>query len=128
LHDLGEGDGTDAVFMLDIPKGVQIFEINGPFFFGAAEKFVETIRDVSEQPKVMILRMRNVLTIDATGMKVIDDIWKKIVHRKALFLIAEIHSQPFIALEQSGFLKKLGEENVTGNLELALEAAREWIS
>jgi SulP family sulfate permease len=128
FHDEADSDGDSDTLKLDIPAGVQIFEINGPFFFGAAEKFIETIRDLNEQPKVMILRMRNVLTIDATGMKVIEDIWKKMTQRGALFLFAEIHSQPFVALEQSGFLKKLGEEKVTGNLELAMEAAKQFLS
>ncbi|MBS1902679.1 MAG: STAS domain-containing protein [Bacteroidetes bacterium] len=110
-----------------IPSGVQIFEINGPFFFGAAEKFSETIRDLGTPPKVMILRMRNVPALDATGMKAIEDIWKKSAQRGSLFLIAEIHSQPFIALEQSGLLAKFGEDKVLGNLELALGAAKQWL-
>ncbi|HYM20415.1 MAG TPA: SulP family inorganic anion transporter [Candidatus Kapabacteria bacterium] len=108
----------------EIPNGVHIFEINGPFFFGAAEKFIETIRDLNVRPKAIILRMRNVTALDATGMKAIEDIWKKITHQNGLFLISEIHSQPFIALEQYGFLRKLGEENIVGSLELALESAK----
>jgi SulP family sulfate permease len=115
------------ILVADIPKGVQIFEINGPFFFGAAEKFLETIRDLNEQPKVMILRMRHVLTIDATGMKAIEDIWKKLHQRGALFLLAELHSQPMVALEQSGFLTTLGEENIMGSLEEALILSKQWI-
>jgi len=127
--ELTDEEGTEGAGLInkDIPKGVQVYEINGPFFFGAAEKFIETIRDMSIAPKVFILRMRNVTALDATGMKAIDDIWKKMAHLKGLFLIAEIHSQPFIALEQSGFLKKLGEENVIGSLDLALESAKKWL-
>lgn len=128
-EDENEPEGSQTLLNKEIPAGVQVYEINGPFFFGAAEKFIETIRDMSVVPKVFILRMRNVNLLDATGMKAIEDIWKKMVHHhKGLFLIAEIHSQPFIALEQSGFLKKLGEENVSGSLELALEAAKKWIA
>ncbi len=128
-EDENEPEGSQTLINRDIPLGVQVYEINGPFFFGAAEKFIETIRDMSVVPKVFILRMRNVTLLDATGMKAIEDIRKKMVHHhKGLFLIAEIHSQPFVALEQSGFLKKLGEENVTGSLELALESSKKWIS
>lgn len=127
FHDEDDPDGK-GISAMDIPQGVQIFEINGPFFFGATEKFMETIRDLNEQPKVMILRMRNVPTIDATGMKTIEDIWKKISQRKALFLIAEIHSQPLVALEQSGFIKKLGEENIVATIESAIDTARSFLS
>ncbi|HET9136043.1 MAG TPA: SulP family inorganic anion transporter [Candidatus Kapabacteria bacterium] len=115
------------ILVADIPKGVQIFEINGPFFFGAAEKFLETIRDLNEQPKVMILRMRHVLTIDATGMKAIEDIWKKLHQRGALFLLAELHSQPMVALEQSGFLTTLGEENIVASFDQAIILSKQWI-
>ncbi|MDP4236984.1 MAG: SulP family inorganic anion transporter, partial [Bacteroidota bacterium] len=128
FDDDNEPEGSQTLINKEIPRGVHVYEINGPFFFGAAEKFIETIRDMSVVPKVFILRMRNVTALDATGMKAIEDIWKKMVlHHKGLFLIAEIHSQPFVALEQSGFLTKLGESNVTGSLELALDAAKNWI-
>jgi SulP family sulfate permease len=127
LSDEGDSDAPETLTRPDIPKGVQVFEINGPFFFGAADKFVETIRNLGREPRVMILRMRNVLSIDATGMKAIEDIWKKTAHvNKNLFVIAEIHSQPYIALEQSGFLKKLGKENIVESLDLALAKAREF--
>ena len=128
FEDGDEPENSQTLINKEIPRGVQVYEINGPFFFGAAEKFIETIRDMSIVPKVFILRMRNVTALDATGMKAIEDIWKKMVHHhKGLFLIAEIHSQPFDALKQSGFLKKLGEENVTGSLELALDASKKWL-
>ncbi|MEP7233906.1 MAG: SulP family inorganic anion transporter [Ignavibacteriota bacterium] len=120
-----EEEGGEIPFREDIPLGVQVFEINGPFFFGAAEKFIETIRDMSAVPKVFILRMRNVPALDATGMKAIEDIWQKMVKTGGVFLLAEIHSQPFTALEQSGFLKKLGKEKLVESLDLALELARE---
>jgi SulP family sulfate permease len=122
-----EGNEGSGLINKDIPRGVQVYEINGPFFFGAAEKFIETIRDMSIAPKVFILRMRNVTALDATGMKAIEDIWKKMMNQKGLFLIAEIHSQPFIALEQSGFLKKIREENVAGSLDLALDISKKWL-
>jgi SulP family sulfate permease len=129
LRDEADSDAPEILTRPDIPKGVQVFEINGPFFFGAADKFIETIRNLGREPRVMILRMRNVLSIDATGMKAIEDIWKKTAHEnKNLFVIAEIHSQPYIALEQSGFLKKLGKENIAASLDIALKTAKEFMS
>ena len=61
----------------DIPKGVIIYEVNGPFFFGAASKFKETIRLVENKSAILILRLRNVPAIDATGLATIEDIYEE---------------------------------------------------
>jgi SulP family sulfate permease len=105
---------------LTIPNDVQIYEINGPFFFGAAESFTQTMSSVGKFPRVLIVRMRNVPAIDATGMKVLSDIQKRVHQAKGRFIISEIHSQPYIALDGSGFLKELGEENLAPTIEEAL--------
>jgi len=105
---------------LSIPENVQIFEINGPFFFGAAETFTQTIASVGKFPRVLIVRMRNVPAIDATGMKVLSDIRKRVQNAKGRFIISEIHSQPYLALEGSGFLKTLGAENLAPTIEEAI--------
>ncbi len=106
---------------LSVPKDVQIYEINGPFFFGAAETFTQTVASVGKFPRTLIVRMRNVPAIDATGMKVLNDIYKRVHHAKGRFIISEIHSQPYIALENSGFLDTLGRDNLAPTLEEALQ-------
>ncbi len=106
-----------------VPSDVQIYEINGPFFFGAAETFAQSMASVGKLPRVLIIRMRNVPAIDATGMKLLGDIRKRILHAKGRFIISEIHSQPHIALENSGFLKTLGEENLAPTIDDALDRA-----
>ena len=104
----------------ELPKGVVMFEINGPFFFGAAEKFTETIRSIGKLPNVLLLRMNSVPAIDATGIIVLEEIHKKLIADGGTLVIAEIHSQPYLACESSGLLRKIGEENVFGNLSDAL--------
>lgn len=124
LSDDEAGNGVGQEWMRRIPDGVQVFEINGPFFFGAAEKFKETLGSLYGSPRVLVLRMRNVLSIDSTGLNVIKDLIRRAEHEKTLILIAEIHSQPMIALGRSELLTRLGEDNVTGTLDAALERAR----
>src|SRR5690606_40275322 len=67
--------GDDQINTEVIPEGVIIYEVNGPFFFGAASKFKEASRIVNENVKVMILRLRNVPAIDATGLNTIEDFY-----------------------------------------------------
>ena len=106
-----------------VPKDVQIYEINGPFFFGAAETFTQSMSSVGKLPRVLIVRMRNVPAIDATGMKLLTDIQKRIRHGNGRFIISELHSQPHIALENSGFLKNLGDENLAPTIDDAMDRA-----
>jgi SulP family sulfate permease len=110
-----------------VPRHVEVYEINGPFFFGAAETFKDTLAQLGRKPLVLIIRMRNVPAIDSTGMHVL----KTLVHRTrrdgTLVLISDIHTQPLVALGRSAVLDEIGEENVFGNLDDALNRAREYV-
>ena len=106
-----------------VPPDVQIYEINGPFFFGAAETFTQTITSMGPFPRVLIIRMRNVPALDATGIKALEDIYKRARHAKGRLIISEIHSQPYLALEGSGFLARLGEENLAPSLTESIQRA-----
>src|SRR5579883_1539193 len=108
---------------LDIARDVQIYEVNGPFFFGAAETFTSTIQALGRMPRVLIIRMRNVPAIDATGMKVLRDMYKRVQAAKGRVIISEIHSQPHIAMEAAGCYTELGEENFAGTIEEAVKKA-----
>jgi len=121
----GEDEGDpNAVRRRSVPKGVEIYEINGPFFFGAAETFKETIATVAGNPRVLIIRMRSVLALDSTGMHAL----KEVVHRsrreKTLVLLSDVHMQPLVALTGSAVLDEIGKENLFGNLDDALNRAR----
>ena len=108
----------------EIPAGVEVYEINGPFFFAAAEKVKETLSFVAKRPKVFILRMRNVPAIDATGMRVLDDLHDTSVRRGIAFLIAGLHAQPLIALDRAGRLDRYGRDNFFADLDEALVKAK----
>lgn len=120
-----DSESGDSDLKVQLPEGVLIYEINGPFFFGAAEKFTETIRQMSTVPDVLIVRMRHVTAIDATGIKTLEDILKKTSHQKTRLIISDIHSQPYLALERAGFLSRLGEKNLFTNIEDAIESVKE---
>jgi SulP family sulfate permease len=110
-----------------IPKGVEVYEINGPFFFGAAEMFKDTLARVARKPKVLIVRMRHVPAIDSTGMHALKDLVHRSRRDGTLVLIADIHAQPRMALERSAAFDEIGEEHIFGNLDDALAAAREHL-
>ncbi len=108
----------------DIPPGVEVYEINGAFFFGAAETFRDTIAAIGGKPKVLIIRMRDVLLLDSTGMHALRDV----VHRSRKagtgVLLSDLHMQPLVALTGSAILEEIGQENVCANLDDALARAR----
>jgi SulP family sulfate permease len=110
-----------------VPKGVEIYEINGPFFFGAAEHFKEQVNTVATKPKVLIILMRNVPAIDSTGLHALTQLARRVRKDGTRMMIAEVHEQPMMALSNSYLLDELGKENVFVKFEEALEAARQAI-
>ena len=106
------------------PAGVEVYEINGPFFFGAADKIKDVLHFVAKKPKVFILRMRNVPMMDASGIRVLDDLFHAFRHQGVRFMIAGIHAQPLVALDRAGRLDQYGRENIVASIDEALEAAR----
>ncbi|NUQ12302.1 MAG: STAS domain-containing protein [Gemmatimonadaceae bacterium] len=110
-----------------IPDGVEVFEISGAFFFGAAEAFKETLTQVGRKPKVLIIRMRDVSLLDATGLRALRDVVHRSKAERTLVLVAEIHAQPLAALERSPAYDDLGAGQIYMTLEEALDRAREHL-
>ena len=120
-----EADLSDDLdYVSDLPRSVIVYEINGPFFFGAAEKFKDTIARVSRKPKVLIIRMRHVLTLDSTALHVLKDV----VHRSrgdgTTVLLSDLHTQPQRALEASPVLAEVGADNIFASIDDAVARAR----
>ena len=122
----GEGD-PNALFKRDIPAGVEVYEINGPFFFGVADRIKDVLRGLERPPKVFILRMRRVPAIDASGMRALDEFYLKCKRQGTRLLLAGVHAQPMFAMAKYGLLDKVGEDNLFGNIDDALDAAREIV-
>jgi SulP family sulfate permease len=111
-----------------LPPGVQVYEIDGPFFFGAAEKFKETMGSIQRPPVVLVLRMRNVGLLDATGLALIKDLVKTGRRDGTTLVLSGVHAQPMVAMTRSDLLEIIGRENVVGNLTEALARAREILA
>jgi SulP family sulfate permease len=126
LDDEGDLYATDAnaVRRRAVPKGVEVYEINGPFFFGAAEQFKDTLGRIAKKPKVLIIRMRNVPAIDSTGIRALADVVRRTRKDGTLVLLSDVHAQPLVALGRSDLLDEIGDENIFGNLDDALNRAR----
>lgn len=127
FRDEEESDDPSAIAKRDIPDGVEVYEINGPFFFGASSKFLEAMSEIERPPKVRIVRMRHVLVIDATGIRILSEEHKNAQRHKIAFLLSDVHAQPLIALERAGILAAIGEEHVCGSIDDALQKARELL-
>ncbi len=120
-----EDDGTEQ--MLDrtmIPSGVEVYEINGPFFFGAAARFKDTLARIAGKPRVLVIRMRHVSALDSSGMHALTDVVHRTRRDGTAVILSDVHMQPLVALTGSRALQEIGPENVVGSLELALERAR----
>ncbi len=124
--DLNEGDEVeeDDARPKGLPDGVEVFEVHGTLFFGAVEQFTETMRALEKTPKVFILETRNLLAIDATGIRAIEDLVTQLTHGGTRFILSGIHKQPLFAITQAGLLDRIGEDSVCGTLAEALERAR----
>jgi sulfate permease, SulP family len=108
-----------------IPKGVIVFEMNGPFFFGAVETFRETLDHLAEHPKMLIIRMRDVLALDSTGIHALRDVTRRSRRDGTDVVLADVQSQPLLALKNSGVFDEIGGANVFPEMDDALARAHE---
>ena len=106
-----------------IPDGVEVFELYGTLFFGAVDQFTESMRFIETKPRVLILETQNLLAIDASGLRALDELVHELSHQKTGFIISGIHKQPLFAMQRAGLLDRIGEDNVCGTLDEALSRA-----
>lgn len=110
-----------------IPKGVEIYEVNGPLFFGAANQLDEVDRALQDKPKVRILRLRDVPIIDSTGMHALKSFYSRCKKSHIHLLILGLHIQPLNEMIKTNLYELVGEENVFANMKDALNYADELI-
>jgi SulP family sulfate permease len=109
----------------EIPKGVMVYRIFGAFFFGAVDKLENALERLKSEPDVLILRMRKVLAMDATGLNALEDLHTRLRRKGKHLLLSGPHTQPLFMMEKAGFLDRLGRENVCTDIDAALARARE---
>jgi sulfate permease, SulP family len=122
----GDDDERDpnSLRRRSVPAGVEVYEINGPFFFGAAEKFKETMTQLRGRPAVLILRLRNVPAMDSTGLHALRDVVTRFRRQGTRVILSDVHAQPMVALQRSALADELSEEDLAGNIDDALNVAR----
>lgn len=117
----GNGKDQDALGNFIIPAHVEVFEITGPLFFGAAYKFKDAMRFIEKPPKVLIIRMRKVPIIDATGIRTLEEVYKESKHRGTKLILSEVHSEQVMKeLQKARLLFAIGKANVTNSFKEAL--------
>lgn len=125
VEENGATKDKDETSNYRIPPHVEVFEIIGPLFFGAVYKFKDALKYFERQPKFLIIRMRDVPIIDATGIKTIEEVYKDLKHKGTKLILSEIHSnQVMKELKDSRLLFKIGKANVTPTLDAALERCK----
>jgi SulP family sulfate permease len=125
---LSEEDEEDGMRGRRVPNGVVVFEVNGPFFFGAADKFKSTLNMVRKKPKVIILRMPHVMSLDATGLRALEDVYEKSRRDGTALILSGVHMQPLVVMKQSGFADKVGVDYMTTSLDEALRRAERIVA
>ena len=109
---------------IDIPKGVEVFEVYGSLFFGAVSQFKESIRVVSNKPKVIILRMRHVPTIDASGIHILEELVRELHDSGGIIVFSAVSRSVFRIMRNSGFVDIVDKRNFAPDIFVALEIAR----
>ncbi len=109
----------------EVPEGVLIFRVFGAFFFGVVDKLDDELKRAKQEPEVLILRVRKVLAMDATGLQALEDLRAKLKAKGKHLILSAPHTQPMLVMTNAGFIERLGKENVCPDITAALARARE---
>ncbi len=126
-------DDSDELELLDdqikevLSEEILIYEINGPFFFGAAEKFLDSIQSLQGPSKVLIIRLRNVPVIDATAVHTLDLLYDNCVKSNTVLILSEISDKPYQVIKRVGLVNQIGDDQVCRHLDEAIAKAKTFI-
>ena len=121
-------DDPDMLTKKTIPEDTEIYEIDGPFFFGVADSLKRVLETLGYTPKVFILRMRKVPVIDASGMHALEEFYLRCKKQNTRFILSGVNPNLESMLKKFGFYTMIGEENVFDHIDKAIRAAEEEIS
>jgi SulP family sulfate permease len=124
-YETAPGDPPTPV---ELPPEVAVFEINGTFCFGAARSFTETLQADRHRPRVVILRMRHVLAIDATGLHALEDVQNRLRQQGTTLLLSGVHAQPLAAMTRAGAVQHIGIDHMFATFPDAVAHAREILA
>lgn len=112
----------------EIPEGVRVYRIFGPFLFGAAEKMEDALERIEELPKVLILRLHLVPAMDATALNALESVVERLQKHGGTVILSGLHRQPLDMLRKAGFVEVVGRENLVAHFDLALVRARQLLN
>lgn len=128
MEDVEDMELSELMENVNTPKDISVYEISGPFFFGAANKFVNAIREMGTPPKILIIKMGRVPFMDATAYHSFEMLYDVCKKHKTKLIMLRLQEQPMELLEKYGFIQVIGEENFCDNIEQAVERANLLIS
>ncbi len=111
----------------EIPQGAEVYEINGPFFFGVADRLKNLLNELERPPKIFILRMRKVPTIDASGMHALEEFYLECDRQGTILLLAGVKKNPLKDLKRYHLDELIGEDHIFTHINSALEFSRELL-
>lgn len=119
-------DETDdkSISRYSVPMGVEVFEVSGPMFFGAAYKFKEAIKLLEKPPKILIIRMRHVPVIDETGLHTVKEVFKQAKSNGTRLILSGVQDSLYKELDKSEIINMVGNANVCSDIDHALERAQ----
>ena len=117
-------DGSEMILAREVvPKGVMIYRVFGALFFGAADKLETILRQQQNEPDVLILKMDEVISMDASALHTLASMQHKLRKNGKYLILCGAHTQPYFMMHQAGFFDEMGSDNVTANLDSALRRA-----
>ena len=116
---------SHALEVHDIPRGVVIYSVDGPFFFGACEKAITAMETSGGDASIFILRLNRVPAIDATGLYALEKIYEHLNRRGNTLILSKVRPQPRYVMAKAGFIQKLDPANIVPDVEWALARAYE---
>ena len=123
LEKYEEGQDSERIDLKPVPSHTMVFEVNGPMFFGAADKISKVA--LAEGKRVLILRMRGVPAMDTTALNSLKKLEKACEKRGTVLILSHVNPQPMSVMEKAGFVDKVGRENFCGCIDEALRRAKE---
>lgn len=117
----------DAISRKEVPEEVEVYEINGPFFFGVADRLKNLLNELEKPPKIFILRMRRVPTIDASGMHALEEFYLECKRQGTLLLLSGVKKGPLRNLRRYHLDELIGEDHIFSHINSALEFSRELL-
>lgn len=110
-----------------VPSGVMIYRVFGALYFGAADKLETILQQTHTEPEVLILKMHEVISMDASALHTLEHLYGKLRKHDKHLILSGPHTQPYLLMQQAGFFEKIGKENVVVNLDSAILRSRELL-